>query len=90
MLYVWKVAHDQIEKSYEVTLFSHYDDNLEEEEDSEESVDEHSEDIDNEWNEFQNIAGMTKDKFKTFWQVEHFWKAFKKFKTKFAKLRNSN
>ena len=33
---------------------------------------------------------MTEEKFRTFWQDENFQKAFKKFKTNFAKLRNSN
>ena len=33
---------------------------------------------------------MNEELFRASWQDEHFWKAFTKFKTKFAKLRNSN
>ena len=57
---------------------------------SENSDDESTDDFDTEWNEFQNLVSLTEEKFRAFWQDEHFRKAFKKFKNKFSKLRNTN
>ena len=66
------------------------DDNGEDQENSDDYVDEPAGDIDTEWHELQDIVNMTEEKFRTFWQDKNFQKAFKKFKTNFAKLRNSN
>lgn len=65
-------------------------DNSEAEVGSDDSDDESSDDFDTEWLEFQDLVSSTEEKLKTFWQDDNFRKAFKKFKNKFSKLRNSN
>ena len=54
-------------------------------EDSDDNVDEPADYFDTEWHELQDNANLTEERFRAFWQDKHFKKAFKKFKTKFAK-----
>ena len=54
-------------------------------EDGDDNVDEPADYFDTEWHELQDNANLTEERFRAFRQDKHFKKAFKKFKTKFAK-----